>query len=164
MSEYKKTTVVFPLKDERILLGMKKRGFGAGWWNGFGGKLEPGETYSASAVRETYEEAGLVIDEASLTHVADIVFRFDGSVDVVTRAYTVDTFENDAVETEEMRPEWFPLERIPYETMWPGDNQWIPKALGVTALRPQGFIIDFTGNNELLAIEPVNTSLIGKYF
>ena len=28
----------------RILLGMKKRGFGAGRWNGFGGKVHDGET------------------------------------------------------------------------------------------------------------------------
>ncbi|KAJ1429629.1 hypothetical protein B484DRAFT_396306, partial [Ochromonadaceae sp. CCMP2298] len=27
-----------------VLLGMKKRGFGAGKWNGFGGKMDPGES------------------------------------------------------------------------------------------------------------------------
>ena len=30
--------------SSRVLLGMKKRGFGMGKYNGFGGKLEPGET------------------------------------------------------------------------------------------------------------------------
>ena len=35
----------------RVLLGMKKRGFGAGKWNGFGGKLEPGETIEEAAKR-----------------------------------------------------------------------------------------------------------------
>ena len=41
----------------RLLLGMKKRGFGAGKWNGFGGKIEPGETPRQAAIREIREEA-----------------------------------------------------------------------------------------------------------
>jgi 8-oxo-dGTP pyrophosphatase MutT (NUDIX family) len=41
----------------RLLLGMKKRGFGAGKWNGFGGKIEVGETPRAAAIREMKEEA-----------------------------------------------------------------------------------------------------------
>lgn len=32
-----------------VLLGMKKRGFGAGKWNGFGGKVQPGETIEEAA-------------------------------------------------------------------------------------------------------------------
>lgn len=34
-----------------VLLGMKKRGFGAGKWNGFGGKVQPGETIEEAARR-----------------------------------------------------------------------------------------------------------------
>ena len=34
-----------------ILLGLKKRGFGVGKWNGFGGKVEPGETIPQAAAR-----------------------------------------------------------------------------------------------------------------
>ena len=29
-------------KNEKVLLGRKKRGFGMGKWNGFGGKMDPG--------------------------------------------------------------------------------------------------------------------------
>jgi len=36
----KQTTIIFPIYDDQVLLGMKKRGFGEGKWNGFGGKLE----------------------------------------------------------------------------------------------------------------------------
>ncbi|CAN0403706.1 unnamed protein product, partial [Ectocarpus sp. 8 AP-2014] len=42
-----------------ILLGMKKRGFGEGKWNGFGGKVESGESVEEAAKRELMEEAGL---------------------------------------------------------------------------------------------------------
>ncbi len=37
-------TLCLIVDDGRILLGMKKRGFGAGRWNGFGGKVEEGES------------------------------------------------------------------------------------------------------------------------
>jgi 8-oxo-dGTP pyrophosphatase MutT (NUDIX family) len=36
-------------KDSKILLGMKKRGFGAGFWNGFGGKVKEGESIEEAA-------------------------------------------------------------------------------------------------------------------
>ncbi len=34
-----------------MLLGLKKRGFGAGKWNGFGGKVNPGEDIVDAALR-----------------------------------------------------------------------------------------------------------------
>jgi 8-oxo-dGTP diphosphatase/2-hydroxy-dATP diphosphatase len=49
----------------RILLGMKKRGFGMGKWNGFGGKVEPAETVEDAALRELEEEAGLKFNAAT---------------------------------------------------------------------------------------------------
>ncbi|MEK7607017.1 MAG: DNA mismatch repair protein MutT, partial [Patescibacteria group bacterium] len=42
MTERKLLTLCFIHQSPRILLGMKKRGFGAGRWNGFGGKVEAG--------------------------------------------------------------------------------------------------------------------------
>ena len=47
-------TLCFTFKDsswKQVLLGMKKRGFGAGRYNGFGGKVEPGETVKEAAIR-----------------------------------------------------------------------------------------------------------------
>ena len=35
---------------------MKKRGFGEGKYNGFGGKIKDKETIEAAAIRELYEE------------------------------------------------------------------------------------------------------------
>ena len=37
--KYKLLTLVFLRDGSKVLLGMKKRGFGAGKWNGFGGKV-----------------------------------------------------------------------------------------------------------------------------
>lgn len=44
-------TLVLVLQPQRILLGMKKRGFGAGRWNGFGGKVQEGESIEDGARR-----------------------------------------------------------------------------------------------------------------
>jgi len=49
-------TLLFVVKDGRILLIEKKRGHGAGKVNGPGGKIDPGETALECAVRETQEE------------------------------------------------------------------------------------------------------------
>ena len=50
----KVTTLVVVHDDEKILLGYKKRGFGAGRWNGFGGKLNDGETLEQAAHRDWF--------------------------------------------------------------------------------------------------------------
>jgi 8-oxo-dGTP diphosphatase / 2-hydroxy-dATP diphosphatase len=34
-----------------VLLGLKKKGFGKGKWNGFGGKVEKNETILEAAIR-----------------------------------------------------------------------------------------------------------------
>ena len=45
-------------ENERVLLGEKKTGFGKGFWNGFGGKVEESDpTVLAAALRELEEEA-----------------------------------------------------------------------------------------------------------
>lgn len=50
-------TLVFLLNSRQVLLGLKRRGFGAGLYNGLGGKLCAGETARQCAMRECLEEA-----------------------------------------------------------------------------------------------------------
>ena len=66
------TTLMLLKKDGKLLLGLKKRGFGLGKINGIGGKVEEGESVEAAAVRETFEEIGVNVSE--MEHMADIVF------------------------------------------------------------------------------------------
>lgn len=44
-------TLAMVRKTNALLLGLKKKGFGEGKWNGFGGKVEKDETISEGAVR-----------------------------------------------------------------------------------------------------------------
>lgn len=127
----KDATLLFLERKEELLLAMKKRGFGEGKWNGVGGKVEAGETPEEGAVREANEEIGVTIDPHSLTKVAEIKFRFDGKPEenILCHVYTAFKWEGEPVETEEMRPQWFTKETIPFDTMWAADRHWLSKML-----------------------------------
>ena len=47
----KQLTLLFLVRDDQILLAMKKRGFGEGRWNGVGGKVEKDETVEQAMIR-----------------------------------------------------------------------------------------------------------------
>ena len=122
------TTLVFVRRGDEILLGMKKRGFGEGRWNGFGGKIESGETPLEGAKRELGEESGLVGE--SFEEVAHIFFDFETTPDTIDcTVYFCDAYSGDPVETEEMRPQWFKANDLPYEQMWTDDKHWLPLVL-----------------------------------
>jgi len=127
-------TLCIVQKDEQVLLGFKKIGFGAGRWNGFGGKVEEGETIEAAAIRETKEEAG--IDVEDMEEVAVIEFEFTGNpVPHEVHAFFAGSFKGEPSESDEMRPEWFAIEDIPYHLMWPDDKYWLPLLLAGKKLK-----------------------------
>ena len=56
-----RATLLFVIRDGQILLIRKKRGLGAGKINGPGGKLDPGETWRAAAIREAADRGATLI-------------------------------------------------------------------------------------------------------
>ena len=92
-------------KDARILLGMKKRGFGAGRWNGFGGKLHEGESIEDAARREVLEESGITVNALTELGVLDFEFQSDPAKLMEVHVFTVTDFSGEPIETEEMRPQ-----------------------------------------------------------
>lgn len=102
---------------------MKKRGFGEGKWNGAGGKVEATETVTEAAIRELQEETGIEISREKMEARGVLHFHFsskpewDQDVNIfVSQGYT-----GGFKETEEMRPEWFDTDKIPFDTMWEDD-------------------------------------------
>lgn len=127
----KKTTLVFLRDGDRLLLAMKKRGFGAGKWNGVGGKVEQGESCEDAAIREAAEEIAVEIAREKLKRVGTIKFYFtdqDGW-DQECSVYIVEQWRGDPQESEEMKPHWYPIDEIPYTAMWVDDVHWLPRLL-----------------------------------
>ena len=115
-------------KHPKILLGMKKRGFGAGKWNGFGGKVEKGERIVDAAKREMREEAGIKLQDISKVGV--IEFEFKGNPEILkVHVFKASEFDGEPTESDEMRPKWFSVDKIPFSKMWPDDAHWLPHVL-----------------------------------
>lgn len=120
-----------PPPPVQILLGMKKRGFGKGRFNGFGGKVEPGETVAQGAARELEEEAGIVCPD--LARVGQLEFMFEGKPQLLeVHVYAGSQVTGAIAESEEMAPQWFAIPDIPYAHMWPDDKLWLPTLLHLT--------------------------------
>lgn len=122
--EYKQMTLAVVVKEDRILLGLKKRGFGQGKWNGFGGKVMAGESARVAASRELTEESGLVAN--GLRKVGDIVFHNSETEHHRVEIFSVDSYSGEITENDEMEPKWFRFEDIPYDSMWEDDRHWLP--------------------------------------
>ena len=132
----------------RVLLGKKKRGFGAGKLNGFGGKVEPGETIVECAVREMEEESGLRVKNPSYR--GFLHFDFQGREDEVleVHVFLATEWEGSPVESDEMAPEWFDAGCMPYDGMWKDDKYWMPLLLN--GERFEGVFL-FRGHEEILS-------------
>lgn len=107
---------------------MKKRGFGSGRWNGFGGKVEKGETIEQATLRELYEEVGIKDGELSKAGVLEFSFENDEKI-LQVHIFKLLDFTNSPIETEEMKPEWFSCDKIPFSQMWSDDEYWFPLLL-----------------------------------
>lgn len=124
------TTLVFLIKNDKILLAMKKRGFGEGRYNGVGGKVESGETIEQAIIRETKEEIG--VNLIKFEKMADIIFDefFKGKPEVVhVNVFVATKWVGKPIESDEMNPKWFKTNDLPYNQMWPDDSFWVPKVI-----------------------------------
>ncbi len=146
------TTLLFLLKENQILLGMKKRGFGAGKYNGIGGKLEPDETVEQAMVRETQEEIGVTPTKYQKHGVLDFDMYYKGEhVLEVVHIFTATEFDGEPQESDEMRPTWFMLDKIPLDQMYQTDAKWLP-----LVLEKRGYfegLFRFTGDLEAKLVE-----------
>jgi 8-oxo-dGTP pyrophosphatase MutT (NUDIX family) len=128
----KQTTLCLLFKENKILLAMKKRGFGMGRWNGTGGKFdeEKGDkNILEAAVRETKEEIGVEIKNPE--KFGEFCFRFPDKPewDQNVHLFVAKDWQGEITESEEMMPKWFSFDEIPYKNMWPDDILWMPHVL-----------------------------------
>ncbi len=113
-------------KEDKLLLGLKKKGFGEGKYNGFGGKVESGEEIETAAIREVKEEAGLTVNSASKA--AHLLFHFPHKPewDCDVHVFLSEDWTGEPMESDEMKPIWFDINKLPYGQQWSDDKHWMP--------------------------------------
>lgn len=140
-------TLVFVVSDGQVLLIRKKRGLGAGKVNGPGGRLDPGETPAACAVREMREELRAVpLDPIEL---GQLSFQFLDGYGIHVHVFRATRLEGEPRETVEASPIWTPLGALPFDQMWADDALWLPVLLAGERFR--GWFV-FDGDRMLDAV------------
>lgn len=131
--------VVYLVRDRRVdgqivtevLLGEKLTGLGVGKLVGAGGKLEPGESGRAAAVREVAEELGVEVAASDLVAISDISYPFVDKDEWSQRSFgfITRTWTGTPTGSVELAPRWFPIDAIPFDRMWADARLWLPRAL-----------------------------------
>lgn len=138
-----------------VLLGHKKRGFGTGKVASLGGHVEPGESPEAAAVREVKEESGIRVNPGSLAWVATLTFLFPAhpSWDMDVEIFTAADWTGEPAESDEIRPQWFPVTALPFDQMWQDSARWLPRVLSGEKLRAT---FTYADDNETLAASAIS--------
>ena len=124
----KQLTLTVIHRDGKLLLGKKKRGYAEGIWNGYGGKVEPGETPEEAMLREFWEESGAKATKHEKVGYIEFTSNIEDYLSEC-HLYRIDEYEGEIIETEEMFPQWFNVSELPFNEMWPDDPHWLPLVL-----------------------------------
>ena len=122
-----RATLLFVRRDGRLLMIEKKRGLGAGKINGPGGRIEPGETALAAAVREVQEEVG--VTPTGVAECGLLRFQFADGFSIEGTVFTATGCVGEPYETPEAVPLWIAPADLPYDRMWADDRVWMPHML-----------------------------------
>lgn len=129
-----RATLCFLLRDGKVLLIRKKRGFGAGKYNGVGGRVEEGEGPEEAAVREVWEEVGVRVLELEPAGVLEF-YSGAREPDWVVYVYRSRRFVGEPRSSEEAEPRWFSVDELPFDDMWADDRVWLPHVLAGRCIR-----------------------------
>lgn len=124
----KLATLCYVRRDGRTLMllrNKKNNDIHEGKWNGLGGKFEPGETPEACAIREIYEESGLVVQAPELRGILTFP-AFDGVEDWYAFVFVVRNFQGELIESTEGELHWIDDGSLLDLNLWEGDRYFIP--------------------------------------
>ncbi len=133
--------LLYAFFDHQLLMihrNMKANDFHEGKWNGLGGKLEAGESFTHAAVREFLEESGVVTQTDEWHWLGQLHFpnfKPSRSEDWWVNVFFVQLSEEQAalVKSEKSNSEgtlhWIPVDQILSLNLWDGDRYFLPYVL-----------------------------------
>lgn len=128
-------TLVFPIRDGKVLLAKKARILGIGLWNGWGGEREKGETIHEAALREFQTESNCRARIEDLVYVGKVTFHNNKNgreFDVEVHMFLLFKWDGECKpKIDEMfDPTFWPVGQLPPdEEFMPSDPDWMPLVL-----------------------------------
>jgi 8-oxo-dGTP diphosphatase len=159
-SDLVERTLCFLLKDEKVLLGHKKTGFGKGYIVGIGGGVDDGEIPIEAAIREVEEEVFITPSDLHFVGVLDFYFPYvdnPRSWNQRVFVYRSSTWTGNATESEEIKPEWYSVNELPFDKMWDDANYWLNDILADNEIWAQ-FTLDKNVKVENHKKQPLSTN------
>jgi 8-oxo-dGTP pyrophosphatase MutT (NUDIX family) len=154
---YSKKLLVYLLREsldgrKEVLLGMHHKQHKR---NAPGGKVGDKEEFKDesiphAAIRELKEEINIVVEESELKKVGSMFFSFDEGLPLSCDIFVVTKWDGTPKESEELTDlQWFDVNNLPVEEMWPSDLEWLPYVWGGKYFEGK---LNFgkEGNNELV--------------
>jgi 8-oxo-dGTP diphosphatase len=120
-------TLLYVIRDGKVLLIHKKRGLGAGKVNAPGGRVQQGETPREAAIREFEEE--LRVTPVGVVEVGEVLFHQLDATAIRIHVFSASNCIGEPRATEEAVPFWVPVDRVPFGRMWEADRHWLPLLL-----------------------------------
>lgn len=127
-------TIVLPRKPGKVLLGIKTRKIGKGRWNGYGGKIELGQTPPENGANELRQESSLICNPRHLikTGIIHFINTDEAGNEIPSKAHVFNLYEweGEPKDSEEMvNHTWFDNHRLPFDQMLAADRFWLPEVL-----------------------------------
>lgn len=148
----KLATLCYLRKNNHTLMQYRNRAndIHYGKWNGVGGKFLPGETPEQCAIREIFEETGLIAKKLQLK--GFITFpKFSNNEDWYVFVFLVTEFVGVLEQSSEGVLQWIPNEDLYNLPLWEGDKlflQWLDKNEFFTAcfVYKDGILLQYNVN------------------
>jgi 8-oxo-dGTP diphosphatase len=125
----KQVVLVFLRRNQEVLLGKKKTGFGQGKIVTVGGHIETGETPAQAAARECLEETSVTVLALTLVARVEFVFLPKPEWNMHATVFECLAWQGQPLESEELAPVWFDPAALPLTQMWDDGRYWVRQVL-----------------------------------
>ena len=141
-----RTVLLYLIRNNKILLGLKKDGFSIGKLNGVGGVIEPNESSNEAVVREAKNEIGITPTYYSKVGELEFLLWHKGEHQKnFLEVYLCEEWEGEIQETSSAAPNWMPCDDLPFAQMWPTDQYWLPQIIAGEQVKG---VFEYDKNNQ----------------